>query len=399
MLLPGTERILYPEGVAQAAMQGVGSWLQWLAPFVGYVPDHPRAAAAMVAIAFIGAIGAALFIAIRAPAARGGSRDDHAPMFPPAIALGAAIFALAALVQSPTVAYSKIAAPSGRGFDGEAFFAARFYYVALIGLVVAVAGIVDALRVSMNATSADQARVRAARRNPTTAAENVGDTNDHRMNRSRASLPAIAAMVALVAITLLAGYWTWQGRLQQALWAGEAAGLNRTIAQAAAAAVATLAPRAPRSAPCRIYLVDTTLVAPRFWPFSDTIVKAAVDAPTARALSSCVISTERTPWYHVRRSTGREDRSAPGMAPFHEICVFGKTFPSLHFDSVVFDYLAYPRNGAKLTLAPEDHVLRYDAVRARFDDITGAVERGEATVALRWSRPDSNACPSDAGTS
>jgi hypothetical protein len=200
----------------------------------------------------------------------------------------------------------------------------------------------------------------------------------------------------LVGSALLAACWTWQGRVQQMLWAEEASGLNRTIAEAAATALTPIASRSGGSLPCRIYLVDTIDAAPRFWPFADTIVKAAVDGATARALSSCLIATERTPWYQVRRAAlPGESASSPG-APFHEICVFGKVFPPLRFDSVRFEYLAYPRNGTLLALAPGDRVLRYDATRRRFEDITAAVERGESSVALRWSRPDSNVCPTDA---
>jgi hypothetical protein len=373
LLLPGTERILYPNGMFDAAGRGTVAWTRSLADFLVFVPDRPGTGLAVGALAGIAIFALAAFVALRLRNQRGGDRlgDSLATR---AIVLGTAVFVAAALVQSPTVARSTFAMPTTTAFSGEAFFAGRFYYLALIGLLIAVAGIATALP--------GDARVAA----PSSVRISTPAGTRHRGG-------TVASVLGGVLFALLLGYWGWQSRVQGKLWAAEASGTNRAIAEAAAAAVRAVAIDSASAGPCRIYLLETIDAAPRFWPFSDTIVKAVLPEPDAQRLASCLISTARTPWYHVVRATADRRNATAPVAPFQPICLFGKPFPSLSFDSVEMRYLAYPRTGERLVVAPGDRVFRFDRQARNFDDVTTRVAIGDLVVGLQRSRSAINACP------
>ncbi len=333
LLLDGTDRVLYPEGVVAALAAGSSVWIRRL-------PDFLFLNGALFWLSALAVLAAVLFARFRH-----GVTAGTAPM-----AVGVIIAVLAMMMQSPTVSQSAVALPGATTFNGNAYFAARFYYLAWIGLLIAVAGAVECLL---------------------TAA---------------VSLKGAAAGLLLGAG--LCVFWGWHAHAQGRLWAAESSS-TRAVIEAAASAAARSGYGGDGDDGCRLYFTGTTGLTTAFWPYADVAVKAVAPLRDAMRLGGCFISTENTPWFHILHGPKAVE---PGGA-LQPICHFGRVLPAQRIGGATFHYLAFPHGETVLSPSPADRVFRYDARAARFDEMTDEVASGAVTVPLRWSRPVENACP------
>ncbi|KAB2841116.1 MAG: hypothetical protein F9K47_12050 [Burkholderiales bacterium] len=362
-LLPGTQRILYPRGILGAIQDGTAIWLNYFPDFLIFHADAPRPLIFVLAALFLAALVIATWL-LWQRARRGDAPAGQA--YWPLMGAGLMILAATMLIQSPTLSFSTLGSPTAKAFEGFPFFAARFYYLSFIGLILLAAGLGSAVFLA----------------------------RDRLPNRAVAARPWLTAGLAALALAL-ALHWVWQSRIQGRLWKGFSTGVNRDLAQSAAKAVEGLGDIADRaSGTCHYYLLGTIETMPTFWAFSDAIVKSKVTPEAARRLRHCYISTERTPWYYVIHNAGAGQlvKIAPGA--LERICFAGKPLDFQTFDSVSLHFLAYPQAGAKLKLGPGERVLKYDAALGTFAEVTAAVASGQIEVGLEWSRQPFDRCPS-----
>lgn len=339
MLIGGGDQVLYPDGMIAALIDGVLVWLQRL-------PDFLFLNGPLFWLSAIVVIAAVLFARFRR-----GVTAGTVPM-----AMGVVIAVLAMIMQSPTVSQSAVALPEATTFNGNAYFAARFYYLALIGLLIAAAGAAECLLTAVAAASLKSARV--------------------------------AGAVGLLLGAGLCVFWGWHAHAQGRLWAAESSS-TRAVIEAAASAAARSGYGGDGGDGCRLYFTGTTGLTAAFWPYADVAVKAVAPLRDALRLGSCFISTENTPWFHILRGP---DAVEPGGA-LQPICHFGRVLPAQRISGVTFHYLAFPHAETTLSPSPADRVFRYDARAERFDEITEQVMAGTVIVVPRWSRPLENACP------
>lgn len=366
-LLPGTQRILYPRGILGAIQDGAALWLKYFPDFVIFHADAaPPLILGIAAITFA-TLMAAAFVVWRHR--RNSDRAIGADPWP-AVLAGLSILAATMLIQSPTLSFSTLGHPTATAFDGFPFFAARFYYLSWVGLILIIASLASAV---WNFRSG------------TTGAASKGG--------SVVSRPWLATGFAVLGLAL-ALHWVWQSRLQGRLWKAFSTGTNREFVLTATQAVEDLGDIADRaSGTCHYYLLGTIEIMPTFWAFSDAIVKSKVSPAAASRLRNCYISTERTPWYYVIHEKDPANPVKVARGAQQQICFAGQPLAFQTFDSVSLHFLAYPIAGAKLQVGPGERVLKYDAARGVFDEVTAAVAKGELEVKLEWSRQPFDRCP------
>jgi hypothetical protein len=336
MVIGGGDHVLYPQGILTALTAGVSIWWRQLPNFLYLNGTVLWGMGLCLAVAVLVAL-------YHRRATNGGV----------AIGVGFAIVTMAMVMQSPTVSLSAITLPDPKQFDGGAYFAARFYYLALIGLLIASAGAVECLWVLI---------------------------------RPESRLPwrhgAILLGTSFVITTSI--HWhTHTGALAR-LWTTESSSIRASL-EAAAAATSDAAV----SDDCHLYFIGQATQAPVFWAYFDAAVKALVPREEAMRLGSCFIATEHTSWFHTLYGEGHIEPN--GM--LRPICTFGNILPAQRLGPITFHYLAFPAEGAPLALSPTDHVFLHNARTARFDEITEQVASGAVPVTLHWSRPAENACP------
>ena len=268
---------------------------------------------------------------------------------------------LSVVVQTPVLAMTPVITPSLGSFADVAYFSARFYYLSLVGLLMFLAGLI---------TLVGQVAWKPS------------------LWLSRCMLALFTGIVTCSCVA------SWQINNQ---WASVAGGLNKSVAMAASqAAVDVFSENEEsfsQSNACRLYFIGIDESAPFFWPYSDVIVKATLSPVDSMRLGHCLISTERTPWYHiVNASSGVESAVQVDLGPHQWICAFGRSLNRQSIDSADVYFLAYAESGDVLSVGPEDHVLRYDSVSGSFFDVTQDVLAGKQRVSLYWSRPDANRC-------
>lgn len=338
-LLPGTEKLLYPNGLLSTLYSGLMVWIDYCARFLMFIPDHPLASLSIFLVVVL--LCAATVFGIMRRGIDGNSKR--------AMLLGLTIMLCAALVQSPTIASTGMRDPTNFAFHADAFFISRFYYLALAGFIIAIGGIVNELI--------------------------------HPSFRSNAVRPR-SALVVIIAMTIAIPYCIWQSRNQGFMWRDEARGTNMQMAQQATHSVAIAVGQEQDSGhSCRFYLLNTTGISQIFWPLSDAIVKALLVPEDAQRLGSCYFSTEYTPWYFIMRNSGETSSTASASGSMDSKGVFSKTFEPQTFGSVRYEYLKFD-DGEPLKLGEGDHALSYDFAKQVFVDVTERINSGEMVVHL-----------------
>lgn len=252
---------------------------------------------------------------------------------------GLALFVLPAAVQAPIAAISAAALTVDMS-PIDAAMQARFYYIAMCGLVILMAGALDRPLSGV----AKGARV--------------------------AALATLVAIGAFSAHRLAADY----SRQSQAI---------RPLADAAIQAMAEL--DVPRGA-CQIYFLDTEQ--PPEWGLYaplDSIVKALT--PDLGRIDHCLVQTESAPYFHLLRRGALDNLSVTPLSS-----ITGEAFNVPEFavgDMAVVALNLHPGIDAR-QLQGASFLVWQDGV---FRDVTRAVHAGERTVRFQCIRSPEQ-CPS-----
>ncbi|SDU35206.1 hypothetical protein [Halopseudomonas salegens] len=357
-LLQGAESgLLAVDGAVLQLIRGASNWLQHLPYYVGFSPAQPGWGAGLLALAVLISC-VTLAIQLGRQKKPHLSRSHLVSLFS-----GILIVLLAMLIQTPITSWVTLHAPNTGPFDDTFYYAARFYYLAIAGVLIGLAGLLNLL-------------IEAA---PSTSREH---TRRH---------PLGTAALGLLLI-VLCGHWALASREQGMILTAFTAADDKRIALAAARAVDNLT-EIDSETPCRLYFIGTEQFTDKFWHYSDNTIKALVTNAQAHAISHCLIATERTPWYNIHSASDAEQLQVPRSGPFRPICKDGQPLGLQTVGSALVQYLSFGENGSELVASDGDIVFEYDADSGNFRNITDAVKAGETGVQLLWSRFPANACP------
>lgn len=346
-LLQGSERaLLAADGAVLRLGRGAVNWLQHLPYYFSFTPMKPTWGFSVLAIVFL-----VICIATATQKARRRSlplsRSHLVSLFS-----GILIVLLAMLIQTPITSLVTLHMPNTGPFDDTFYYAARFYYLAIIGVLIGLAGVLNLFVEASRLPSTERPLCR--------------------------SLGTAATGLVLV---IVLGHWMLASRDQGSILTAFTAAENKQIAVAAAQAVDNLDGIDPE-APCRLYFLGTTQYAEKFWHYSDSTVKALVTNARGHGISHCLIATERTPWYNIHRSSDAKQLQVSRSGPFRPICEDGQPKGLQTLGSATVQYLSFGESGSALVATDGDTVFQYDADSGTFRNITDAVKSGETSVKI-----------------
>jgi hypothetical protein len=262
----------------------------------------------------------------------------HFPTF--AFAIGVTLALLPGILQAPVIHYSTISLPDIQ-FSSHAFFAARFYYLSLLGFMIVLCQLLTMVFADWSTTRFKKFLV-------------------------------FSSLVGLGTVSIT---FAKTSHISARHWSLATNGEDRRIVQQANQTITKLAPIRGS----KIYLLNTPPTAFYFRDFADVIVKAV--APATSDIIHCLVQSEKAPWYHLIL---RKDYADLAISPLRPMTIAEKPFAPTYLDNLVYLYLIIPDSRA-VTLDSKALFLAFNG--QTLNDVTRAVRTGKYPVHFFNDRP------------